>query len=58
MEDAKRIAVVGYRQVLEDGPDVCSSKSDVEYSDHGENWPDEAMHTPDMMDEKRKPVLS
>jgi hypothetical protein len=36
MEDAKRIAVVGYRKVLEDGPDVCDSQSDSEHSDHGE----------------------
>jgi hypothetical protein len=38
MEDAKRIAVAGYRQVLEDGPDKCDSESDAEYSDHGETW--------------------
>jgi hypothetical protein len=36
MVDAKRIAVAGYRQVLEDGQDVCDSESDAEYSDHGE----------------------
>jgi hypothetical protein len=36
MDDAKRIAVVGYRQVLADGKDVCDSESDAEYSDHGE----------------------
>jgi hypothetical protein len=36
MEDAKRIAVAGYRQVLEDGPEFCSSVSEAEYSDHGE----------------------
>jgi hypothetical protein len=35
IEDAKRIAVAGYRQVLEDGRDVCDSESDAEYSDHG-----------------------
>jgi hypothetical protein len=34
--DAKRIAVACYRQVLEDGPDVCETESDTEYSDHGE----------------------
>jgi hypothetical protein len=33
MEDAKRIAVAGYHQVLEDGPDKCDSESDGEYSD-------------------------
>jgi hypothetical protein len=36
MEDAKRIAVAGYRQVREDGRDVSNSESDTEYSDHGE----------------------
>jgi hypothetical protein len=36
MEDAKRIAVAGYRRVLEDGRDVCNSEGDAEYSDHGE----------------------
>jgi hypothetical protein len=38
MEDAKRIAVAGRRQVLEDGPDVCDDEPDqrAEYSDHGE----------------------
>jgi hypothetical protein len=38
MKDAKRIAVAGYGQVLEDGPDVCDSESDSENSDHGEKW--------------------
>jgi hypothetical protein len=32
MKDAKGIADAGYRQVPEDGPDVCDSESDVEYS--------------------------
>jgi hypothetical protein len=36
MEDAKRIAVAGYGQVLEHEKDVCSSESDAEHSDHGE----------------------
>jgi hypothetical protein len=36
MEDAKRIAVAGYGQVLEDGQDKCNSEGDAEYSDHGE----------------------
>jgi hypothetical protein len=44
MEDAKRIAVAGHRQVLEDGRDVCDSESDAEYSDHGEKRPDSAMY--------------
>jgi hypothetical protein len=48
MDDSKRIAVAGYRQVLGDGRDKCDSESDAEYSDHGEMWPDETMCTPDM----------
>jgi hypothetical protein len=44
MQDAKRIAIGNYRQVLEDGPDKCDSESDNEYSDHGEKWPDSEMH--------------
>jgi hypothetical protein len=36
MEDAKRIAVACYRQVIEDGRDVCNSESDAESSDHSE----------------------
>jgi hypothetical protein len=30
------IAVEGYRRVLEDGPEICTSESSAEYSDHGE----------------------
>jgi hypothetical protein len=33
MEDAKRIAVGSYRQVLEDGLDVRDSESDAQLSD-------------------------
>jgi hypothetical protein len=36
MADARRMGVTGYRQVLEDGPDVCGSESDSDHSDHGE----------------------
>jgi hypothetical protein len=57
MEDTKWIAVAGYRPVLEDGRDMCNSESDAEYSHHGEKWSDSEMDTPDMMDEKGKPVL-
>jgi hypothetical protein len=49
--------VAGYRQVLEDVRDVCDSESDAEYSDHGDKWSDSEMYTPDVMDEKGKPVL-
>jgi hypothetical protein len=52
-EDAERIATAGYRQVL----DVCDSESETEYSDHGAKWSDSEMYTPDIMDEKGKPVL-
>jgi hypothetical protein len=45
VEDARRIAVAGYRQVLEDGKDVCNSESDAEYSDHGEQWTDADIDT-------------
>jgi hypothetical protein len=40
MEGARRVAVAGYRQLLEDGPDTCNSESDAEYSDHGEELTD------------------
>jgi hypothetical protein len=58
MGHARRIAVAGHRQVLEDGRDVCESESDKEDSDHGEKWSDSEMYTPDMMNEKGKPDLS
>jgi hypothetical protein len=48
MEDAKRIAVPGYRQVLEDGPEFCFSESEAEDSDHGEVWTDADMYMPEM----------
>jgi hypothetical protein len=33
MEDAKRVAVADFHQVLEDGPEFCSSDSDIEGAD-------------------------
>jgi hypothetical protein len=51
MEDAKRIAVAGYRQVLEDGPEVCDSESG-----HGEMWSHAEMYTPDMLGPDGKPL--
>jgi hypothetical protein len=36
-EDAKRIAVGHYRQVLEDGPEFCSSESDSEWNDQDDS---------------------
>jgi hypothetical protein len=56
MEDAKWIAVAGYRQVLEDGRDVCDSESDAEYSDRGEVLADQG--TPDMYNKKGELVPS
>jgi hypothetical protein len=35
---------VGYRLVLEDGPDVCDSEGPAEYSDHGDELT--GMYTP------------
>jgi hypothetical protein len=56
MEDAKRIAVAGYRQVLEDGKDVCNSESHLEYSDHGEEL--SGMYASDMIGPGGKPNLA
>jgi hypothetical protein len=56
MEDAKRIAVAGYRQVLEDGPEVCSSQSEAEDSDNGEQALYAEMYTPDILGYGGKPV--
>jgi hypothetical protein len=58
MQDAKRIAIGNYRQVLEDGPDKCDSESDNDCRDNGEKIPDTEAYTLDMFDEKGKPVLS
>jgi hypothetical protein len=58
MQEAKRIAIGNYRQVLEDGPDKCDSESDNENSDHGEKWLDSEMYTPDVMNEDGKPDMT
>jgi hypothetical protein len=58
MEDAKRIAVAGYHQVLEDDPDVWNSESDAEYSDHGEQWSNADMYTPEMLGPDGKPKMN
>jgi hypothetical protein len=57
MEEAKTIAVAGYRRVLKDGPDVCTSESSVEYSDHGGEYSDSEIYTSDMPHENRKSLL-
>jgi hypothetical protein len=56
MEDAKRIAVAGYRQVLEDGRDVCDSESNAEYGDRREEL--SGMYASEMIGKDGKPVLS
>jgi hypothetical protein len=45
----------GDKQVLEDGPDKCSSESDSENSDHGEMWTYESMYMPEMLGPDGKP---
>jgi hypothetical protein len=52
MEDAERIPVADYGQVLEDGPDV----RDSENSDRGEMWSYADMYTPDMLAQDGKPL--
>jgi hypothetical protein len=54
MEDAKLTAAAGYRQILEDGRDVCNSETDAEYSDHGEVL--EGMYTEGADDGTGKPA--
>jgi hypothetical protein len=56
MEDAKRIDVAGYRQALEDGPDVCDSESEAGYSIDGEvlKW----MYTSELLGKDGKPDLA
>jgi hypothetical protein len=49
MEEAKQVAVAGYKQVLEDGPETCNSESDSDHSDHGEDWADSNMYTSEML---------
>jgi hypothetical protein len=56
MEDAKRIAIAGHKQVLEEGPDVRESESDSEHSDHCEQWSNADTHTPDMLGPGGKPM--
>jgi hypothetical protein len=55
MEEARQIAVAGYKQVLEDDPDVCDPESDSENSDHGEMWRYSDIYTPEMLGPDGKP---
>lgn len=54
METAQVIAVAGHKQVLEDAPEIYTPESEQE--EHGDVL--EGIYTPDMLDEKGKPVLS
>jgi hypothetical protein len=56
-EEAESTAVAGHRRVWEDGPEMCSSESAAEYSEHGEEYSDSDMCRPDMLDDYGKPVL-
>jgi hypothetical protein len=47
MEEAKAIAVAGFKQVLEDGPEEATQESEKE--EHGEVL--DGMHTADMLDD-------
>jgi hypothetical protein len=47
----------GYRRVLEDGPETCSSESAAEYGKHGEAYSDSDMYTPGMLDESGKQIM-
>jgi hypothetical protein len=58
MQEAEQIAVAGYKRVLENGPEKCSSESDSENSDHGEAWEYSEMYTPDMLSPDGKPKKS
>jgi hypothetical protein len=49
MKTAELIAIGGFSQVKEDGPDVGSLESDSEHSDHGEMWEDKEAYTVDMI---------
>jgi hypothetical protein len=55
MTEAKTVTVAGYRLVPEAGPDLCSSESLAEYSDHGDELT--GMGTEAMLDEEGEPVL-
>jgi hypothetical protein len=56
MAEVRTIAVEGYRLVLEDGKDFCSSEREAEYSRHGDEFPIPEMYIPRILDEEGKPV--
>jgi hypothetical protein len=47
IEEAELIAVRAYKMVLEDGPEICTSESSGDNSDHGEEV--RGMYTPGVM---------
>jgi hypothetical protein len=55
MEEARLIAVGGYKRVLENGPDVPDQERDSEHSDHGQEIAVDNMSTPEMIGEDGKP---
>jgi hypothetical protein len=55
MEDVRQIAVADYKQVQENGPDVCDSESHSEHSDHGEDIPVNNMYTSELVGVDGKP---
>jgi hypothetical protein len=55
MENARQIAVAGYRKAVENGLEVCDSESDSENSDHGEMLSYAEMYTADMLGPDGKP---
>jgi hypothetical protein len=55
MVDARQIATGGFKQILENGRDVCDSESDSENSDHGEGISYQSAYTPEMLGPEGKP---
>jgi hypothetical protein len=55
MEEAKIIAVRGYKHVQDNGRERCDSESDSEHSDHGKEFSVESMYTPEMIGRDGKP---
>jgi hypothetical protein len=55
MEQAREIALAGHGPVHEDGRNGCSSESDSEHSDHGEDIPYESAYTLELLGPDGKP---
>jgi hypothetical protein len=57
MHTAKEVSIGGWRQIREDGNDVCDSESDSENEDHGETLT--GMYTAEIkIGEEGRPVNS